>query len=98
MDTSFADAFTVGILPVLAQDEREMIAERAWASLAAAKASGVTLGGCGDNLASVSDLGRAPGKGRLVRRLEREGAWLNHSASLIIGIATERNQRGSPQT
>ena len=44
-DAPHADRFTVGILSLVAQREREMIAERTKAALAAAKARGVVLGG-----------------------------------------------------
>lgn len=43
-DCPNADKFTVGILALVAQRERELIAERTRLGLAAAKAKGVTLG------------------------------------------------------
>lgn len=43
-DMPFADKFTVGIMAMVAQKEREMISERTTAALAAAKARGQRLG------------------------------------------------------
>lgn len=48
-DMPHADAFTVGIMALLAQKERELISERTKAALAAAKARGVQLGGYREN-------------------------------------------------
>lgn len=44
-DMPHADPFTVGIMALVAQREREMISQRTKAALAAAKARGTTLGG-----------------------------------------------------
>lgn len=44
VDMPHADAFTVGIMAMVAQKEREMISARTKAALAAAKARGVQLG------------------------------------------------------
>ncbi len=43
-DMPFADSFTIGVLALVAQKEREMISERTKAALKAAKARGVKLG------------------------------------------------------
>ena len=47
-DCPNVDRFTVGILALVAQRERELISERTKAALTAAKARGVRLGGCRD--------------------------------------------------
>lgn len=43
-DMPFADSFTIGVLALVAQKEREMISQRTKAALKAAKARGVRLG------------------------------------------------------
>lgn len=45
VDAPHADRFTVGVLALVAQKEREMISERTKAALAAARARGIKLGG-----------------------------------------------------
>jgi DNA invertase Pin-like site-specific DNA recombinase len=45
LDVPHADAFSVGLMALLAQRERELISERTKTALAAAKARGVVMGG-----------------------------------------------------
>lgn len=59
VDMPHADNFTVGIMAMVAQKEREMISQRTKAALAASKARGTKLGGDRGNLALVHDQGRA---------------------------------------
>lgn len=59
VDMPHADNFTVGVLALVAQKEREMISQRTKDALASAKARGVKLGGDRGNLSSVSGSGRA---------------------------------------
>lgn len=101
VDMPFADTFTVGVLALVAQKEREMIAERTKAALAAAKARGVKLGGYSDNLASVSHLGRAASKAvRSAKASERAQDLsptilsLQAAGASLRGVAMELNQRG----
>ena len=58
VDMPHADNFTVGILSLVAQKEREMISQRTKDALAAAKVRGVKLGGKRNNSSSISRIGR----------------------------------------
>ncbi len=61
VDAPHADNFTVGILAMVAQREREMTSERTKAALAAAKKRGVTLGGNRGHLHKVQRQASAAG-------------------------------------
>ncbi len=57
VDMPHADNFTVGILALVAQKEREMISQRTKDALAAARVRGVKLGGNRNNSSSISRIG-----------------------------------------
>jgi DNA invertase Pin-like site-specific DNA recombinase len=104
-DMPHADNFTVGILSMVAQKEREMISQRTKDALAAAKARGVKLGGDRGSFSSVAHLGREAsaairvGKANdrakdlepIIRSLQATGASLR-------GIAQELNTQGIKTT
>lgn len=82
VDMPHADNFTVGILAMVAQKEREMISQRTKDALAAAKARGVKLGGDRGNLASVSAQGRTASQSA---RTNKANARAKDLASIIKG-------------
>ena len=73
-----ANRLTVGIMAMVAEEERRAISERTKAALAAAKARGVKLGGRVENLKNA-ELGRE--RGAAVRR-EKAAA---RTADLLLG-------------
>lgn len=97
-DMPHADAFTVGVMALLAQKERELISERTKAALAAAKARGVKLGGYRGNafggdfsqggkaVAAAADKFAASVAG-YIRQAQKSGASLR-------GIADTLNRQG----
>ena len=95
-DMPHADAFTVGVMALLAQKERELISERTKAALAAAKARGVkgyrgnAFGGDfsqgGKAVAAAADKFAASVAG-YIRQAQKSGASLR-------GIADTLNRQG----
>ena len=82
-DCPNVDRFTVGILALVAQRERELISERTKAALSAAKARGVRLGGCRD----------AHHRTNLMVRANRQAAHrFNHS---VLGVIREIQSTGA---
>ena len=82
-DCPNVDRFTVGILALVAQRERELISERTKAALSAAKARGVRLGGCRD-VQNRSNL--------MVRANQQAAQRFNRS---IIGVIREIQSTGA---
>jgi DNA invertase Pin-like site-specific DNA recombinase len=78
-DMPHADNFTVGVMALLAQKEREMISERTKAALAAAKARGVKLGGKRPGVVMTAEI-RASGQ---AARIERADAFARDLAPTI---------------
>jgi DNA invertase Pin-like site-specific DNA recombinase len=98
-----ANRLTVGIMAMVAEEERRAISERTKAALAAAKARGVKLGGRPESLKNT-DLGRR--RGAEVRRA-KAAARAKDLAPVIeairaegirsaAGIAKALNLRGIP--
>lgn len=111
VDNPQATPLTIGILAVVAQDERERISARTKAALAAAKARGVRLG-CPNGAAHLKGRGnveavaairqsaqdRAEGLREIVAGLWSEGMSLHTLADLLNtrGILTPRGKQWHP--
>ena len=84
VDMPHADNFTVGILAMVAQKEREMIATRTRDALRAAKARGVKLGGDRGNLPAVAIEGaRASARVRSENAQKRAGDLMPIVSALV---------------
>jgi len=101
-DMPQANAFTVGIMALVAQQEREAISARTKAALAAAKARGTVLGGWRGGPKVATALGRKAQADKadafaarimpVIRELQAEGVSLAKIASSLTerGIRTAR--------
>jgi DNA invertase Pin-like site-specific DNA recombinase len=101
VDMPHADNFTVGILAMVAQKEREMISARTRDALAAAKRRGVTLGGDRGNLPAVARQGaRASARARSEKAQRRASDLmpiideLKAKGRSLAQIAKELNAKG----
>lgn len=106
-DMPHADPFTVGIMALVAQREREMISGRTKAALAAAKARGTTLGGfrgrkvdgrLGAEAQRKAADGFAEAVAPIVAPLRQGGRSLREIAAMLTerGIRTQRGGQWSP--
>ena len=103
VDMPHADRFTVGIMAMVAQKEREMISQRTKAALAAAKARGVKLGGDRGNICNVAAKGREASLATRIAKADAKAADLASTIKQIRSagdspslrqIAAELNARG----
>ncbi|MEQ9487436.1 MAG: recombinase family protein [Alphaproteobacteria bacterium] len=103
-DLPEANEMTVGIMAVVAQQERRMISERTKAALRAAKARGKTLGSPGNLSEAAAVKGRALGTTKAQQNARERWADLrpiiddirSRGASSLRAIANELNERGIP--
>lgn len=111
-DMPQANTLTIGIMALVAQQEREAISERTKAALQSAKARGVKLGGDRGNFAAVATAGRVEGRkaqelaanerakrlATTLKRLQGQGMSLNAIAAELNtrGVATARGGDWTP--
>jgi DNA invertase Pin-like site-specific DNA recombinase len=91
-DMPDANRLTVGILAVVAQDERERISQRTKAALQAAKARGVKLG-CPNGAAHLKGLGNAAAVAEIGARAQERAEGLREIVTRLIGEGV-RSQNG----
>jgi DNA invertase Pin-like site-specific DNA recombinase len=103
-DMPHANRLTVGIMAMVADEERRMISKRTREALAAAKARGVKLGGNRGNLPAVGDKGRAASLAQRQDKAKSRAADLSpiiaelkaSGATSCRQLATKLNERGIP--
>lgn len=107
-DMPYANRLTVGIMAVVADEERRMISKRTKDALAAAKARGVKLGGDRGNLTTVADRGRAVSLTKrqqiarrraadlspIIRQLRAEGAGTSRQIAAGLNASGISTARG----
>jgi DNA invertase Pin-like site-specific DNA recombinase len=102
-DMPNANRLTVGIMAMVAEEERRAISDRTKAALAAAKARGVKLGGRVENLKNAelgrqkaTEARRAKAASRTSDLLPVIGAIRAEGVTSATGIAKALNERGIP--